>query len=72
MKKVKSPWSFEQPEYDQRSSCFINAGTHHGVGKTQPVGSKTYSNKLPFPVGSHNMMKVDDVGKANKKIDMEE
>lgn len=34
----KSPWDFTCPEYDQRSSCFVNAGTHHGVGHRQPVG----------------------------------
>ncbi len=34
----KSPWDFRCPEYDQRSSCFVNAGTHYGVGINQPVG----------------------------------
>lgn len=71
-KTTKSPWSFEQPLYDQRSSCYINAGTHHGVGKPQPIGSKTVSNKLPFPVGKHNMMKVDEVPRKNLPIEMEE
>jgi hypothetical protein len=37
-KKVKNPWSFECPPYDERSSCFVNAGTHYGVGHKQPVG----------------------------------
>ena len=37
-KKMRSPWNFDAPKYDQRSSCFVNAGTHHGVGHTQPVG----------------------------------
>jgi hypothetical protein len=35
---VKSPWDFRCPQYDQRSSNFINAGTHYGVGHRQPVG----------------------------------
>ncbi len=34
----KSPWDFRCPQYDQRSSNFINAGTHYGVGIKQPVG----------------------------------
>lgn len=33
-----SPWDFRAPEYDQRSSCFINAGSDYGSGRTQPVG----------------------------------
>ena len=39
-KSLANPWSFDQPHYDQRSSCFVNAGTHHGVGKRQPVGTE--------------------------------
>jgi len=35
---VKSPWDFRCPQYDQRSSNFVNAGTHYGVGINQPVG----------------------------------
>jgi hypothetical protein len=37
-KEIKSPWNFEAPCYDERSSCFVNAGTYYGVGKAQPVG----------------------------------
>ena len=39
-KSIKSPWNFDAPLYDERTSCYINAGTHHGVGYTQPVGHK--------------------------------
>lgn len=35
-----SPWDYRCPQYDQRSSCFIEAGTDYGVGHTQPVGHK--------------------------------
>lgn len=74
MKKIKNPWNFDQPPYDQRSSCFINAGTHHGVGKTQPVGSKTCSDKLPFPTGqaSRKGMQTDYIPNKNLSIDIEE
>lgn len=50
-KKEKSPWNFDCPQYDQRTSCFVNAGTHHGVGYTQPVGRegnpKSSTDMLP-------------------------
>src|ERR1051326_7248684 len=35
---VNSPWDFRCPQYDQRSSNFVNAGTHYGIGHRQPVG----------------------------------
>lgn len=48
----KSPWDFRCPQYDQRSSNFINAGTHYGVGHKQPVGHegnpKTYVSTMPM------------------------
>lgn len=51
-KTVKNPWNFDQPVYDMRSSCYVNAGTHHGVGKNQPVGSsKQTQGKNPVPMG---------------------
>ncbi len=36
----KSPWDFRCPQYDQRSSNFVNAGTHYGIGHKQPIGHK--------------------------------
>ena len=33
-----SPWDFRCPQYDQRSGCYVSAGTDYGVGHTQPVG----------------------------------
>lgn len=33
-----SPWDFRCPQYDQRSSNFVNAGTHYGIAMRQPVG----------------------------------
>ena len=60
----KSPWDFRCPQYDQRSSNFINAGTHYGVGRNQPVGhfgnAKSRVDVLPF--GRVNTMTVDDKG----------
>jgi hypothetical protein len=60
----KTPWDFTCPQYDQRSSCFVNAGTHYGVGHKQPVGHegnpKDKVSAMPF--GHHSTMKIDEVG----------
>lgn len=59
-----SPWNFKCPQYDQRSSNFVNAGTHYGVGHNQPVGHegnpKQRVDVLPF--GRPNTMRVDEKG----------
>lgn len=59
-----SPWDFRCPQYDQRSSNFINAGTHYGIGRNQPVGHhgnpKQRVNTLPF--GRVDTMIVDEAG----------
>lgn len=61
---VNSPWDFRCPQYDQRSSNFVNAGTHYGVGIKQPVGHKGDPKQrvdvLPF--GRVNTQQVDDLG----------
>jgi hypothetical protein len=36
--KKKSPWDFRAPKYDERTSCYVDAGSHYGVGFTNPVG----------------------------------
>lgn len=51
-----SPWDFRHPEYDQRHSQFVNAGTNYGTGFNQPVGSKNGSNKEVVPFGKVNTM----------------
>lgn len=57
-------WDFRCPQYDQRSSNFVNAGTHYGVGHKQPVGHagnpKQYVDVLP--VSRRNTIQVDDLG----------
>ena len=51
-KQKKSPWDFRCPPYDERTSCYVNAGTHEGVGHRQPVGHegnpKTRAATLPY------------------------
>lgn len=57
-----SPWDFRCPQYDQRSSNFVNAGTHYGVGINQPVGhSGNPKNKVDvLPYGRVSTMRIDE------------
>lgn len=59
-----SPWDFRCPQYDQRSSNFINAGTHYGTGRNQPVGHKgTPKQRVDvMPFGHVTTMRVDEKG----------
>jgi hypothetical protein len=57
----KSPWDFTCPQYDERSSCFVNAGTKYGVGHKQPVGSEQHNSNPAVPFGRVNTLKVDEV-----------
>lgn len=62
MNGKKSPWDFTCPSYDERSGPCVNAGTNHGVGHRQPVGTKGTSMKgSPIPYGRIETMRVDDV-----------
>lgn len=74
-KKMKSPWNFDCPPYDERSSCFVNAGSHYGVGVNQPVGRsgnpKEVSPALPQNRYSVNTMKVDEVPYRNEILDIQ-
>ena len=60
----KSPWDFRCPQYDQRSSNFVNAGTHYGVGINQPVGHTGNPKRtVPcLPMGDIQTMRVDERG----------
>ena len=61
---VKSPWDFRCPQYDQRSSNFVNAGTHYGVGINQPVGHTGNPKRMvsTLPQGRVNTTQDDDKG----------
>ena len=61
---VKSPWDYRCPEYDQRSSNFVNAGTHYGVGINQPVGHEGDPKQFVdcLPMKRHTTMMDDDRG----------
>ena len=59
-----SPWDFRCPHYDQRSSNFVNAGTHYGVGRNQPIGhpGNPKSKVDVLPQGRVNTMRIDEKG----------
>ncbi len=57
-----TPWDFRCPQYDQRSSCFVNAGTHYGVGKRQPVGHEGNPSSMGVPKGRVSTLRVDEKG----------
>lgn len=53
-----TPWSYSMPDYDQRSSCFVNVGVDYGVGHTNPVGTEKASTKPAMPMGRVDTMKL--------------
>lgn len=61
-----SPWDYRCPDYDQRSSNFVNCGTHYGMGMRQPVGHKgnpkSTINTLPTNRKTVSTMRDDDRG----------
>lgn len=59
-----SPWDYRCPEYDQRSSSFVNAGTHYGVGINQPIGHTGNPKQFVdvLPQGRHTTMMDDERG----------
>jgi hypothetical protein len=72
-KKMKSPWNFDAPPYDERTSCFVNAGTHYGKGINQPVGHHGNPKSVvdALPRGKVNTMKVDEVPYRNEVLDID-
>ena len=72
-KKMKSPWNFDCPEYDERTSCFVNAGSHYGVGHRQPVGHHGNPKEFVYITYTyHKAMKDDEVPHKNIRLDVEE
>jgi hypothetical protein len=73
-KQMKSPWNFDQPHYDNRSSIFVNAGSHYGIGHKQPVGHKepvkNEISTLPMDRRKVKAMKTEEV-QSDKNLDLE-
>ncbi len=61
---IGSPWDFRCPQYDQRSSNFINAGTHYGIAMRQPVGHEGNPKFQVAALPNHrvNTQQDDDLG----------
>ena len=57
-------WDYSCPDYDNRSSVNINAGTHYGVGYKVPVGHEGNPTvTTPYlPSGRVKTAKTDEVG----------
>ena len=70
----ESPWNFEAPPYDERSSCFVNAGTRHGVGKKQPVGHQGNPKQdvATLPRGRMPTLKVASTSKEELPFSVDE
>lgn len=67
-KTIKSPWDFECPPYDERSSCFLNAGTNHGVGKTQNIGKFSAKSGGVIPFGRPSTLKTDEIHRGKPEL----
>jgi hypothetical protein len=72
--KKKSPWDFRCPPYDERTSCYVNAGSHFGVGFKNPVGHKEkVKSRIPtLPFGRIETMRVAEVPVRNLPLDIKE
>ena len=73
-KKMKSPWNFDAPCYDERSSCYVNAGSHYGVGHKQPVGHHGDPKKIADTMPEHKVktMRDDEVPHRNLRLEIDE
>ena len=49
-KKIKNPWDFEAPKYDQRTSSSVVAGDYYGTGFRAKVGTERQSSSSPIPM----------------------
>lgn len=69
--KKTSPWDFRCPEYDERTSCYVNAGSHYGVGFTNPIGhTDKVKQRVPtMPFGHKMGMEKDEIPTKNLKQD---
>lgn len=73
-KKMKSPWDFTCPDYDERSSCYVNAGSHFGVGHRQPVGhsDNPKATSPVLPMDRVKTLEVDEIPTKNLRFEARE
>lgn len=69
----KSPWDFSAPPYDERSSCYVNAGSHYGVGHKQPVGHHGNPKEKAGTLPEHRVktMKDDEIPKKSLRLEID-
>jgi hypothetical protein len=69
----KSPWNFDCPPYDERSSCYVNAGSHYGIGHRQPVGHDGNPKERSGTLPEHRVktMKDDSVPRKNLRLEID-
>ena len=72
--KKNSPWDYRAPQYDERSSCFVNAGTHYGVGHKSPVGREgtPHSRVSTLPFGRPKTMETDSIARYDQSREFQE
>lgn len=70
-KKIKSPWNFDCPPYDERTSCYVNAGSHYGVGHRQPVGHSGNPSKDAATMPKHKVKTMADDEVPHKNLTLE-
>jgi hypothetical protein len=71
-KSIVDPWTFHAPPYDERSSCYMHAGTCNGVGKTQPIGHEGNPKSEGVPMGKGRTLAVDYSKRENRMIEIED
>lgn len=49
MTEKNTAFTFSQIPYDQRSGCFIKAGTDYGVGFNQPIAKESNKKESCIP-----------------------
>jgi len=68
-KRITSLWNFNCPPYDERTSCYVDAGSHYGIGHKNPVGHKgdPKMRVATLPFGRVNTMEVDEAPRTQLK-----
>ena len=74
VQKKEAPWDYRAPPYDQRTSCYTNAGSHYGVGQRQPVGHKGGAAMTveALPQGRVDTMVVEPHNVKNLLLDIQQ
>ena len=60
--KQSTSWDYRAPAYDERTSCYVDAGTHYGIGFNNPVGHEGPAKMrvATMPFGRPKTMETDE------------